>query len=101
MINVVAYGLFGLGAILMLISILGLYRFPDVFTRSHAASVIDTGSITCVLIGCMLLTGFTLVTAKIMLIWVFIMITSPTATHALIKAALADGVIPQQWKPGE
>lgn len=101
MIEVIAYVLFGLGAILMLISILGLYRFPDIFTRCHAASIIDTGSITCVLIACALLTGLTLVTAKIVLIWIFIMVTSPTATHALIKAALADGVTPLQWKPGE
>jgi multicomponent Na+:H+ antiporter subunit G len=94
MIDTIGYILIALGALLMFISILGLYRFPDVFTRSHAAGIIDTGSATCVLIAAILLCGFTLTALKILLIWVFILVTSPTASHALLKAAIADGMQP-------
>ncbi len=43
----------------------------------------------------MLLAGFTLATAKLAFILAFLWMTSPTATHALAKAALHGGVAPE------
>jgi multicomponent Na+:H+ antiporter subunit G len=43
----------------------------------------------------MLQAGLTLVTAKLVFVMLFLLITSPTATHALARAALEDGIEPQ------
>ena len=45
--------------------------------------------------------GLTLVTAKLLIIVLLIAFTSPTATHALAKAALTRGVQPQLDEDGE
>ena len=74
---------------------LGIVRFPDVYTRSHAAGVTDTGGAGLILIGLMLQGGATLVTVKLILILVFIFFTSPTATFALVHAAYESDEEPQ------
>ena len=75
------------GGALVTIGGIGILRFPDVYTRSHAAGVTDTGGAGLILIGLMLQGGATLVTVKLILILVFIFFTSPTATFALVHAA--------------
>ena len=75
------------GGALVTIGGIGIVRFPDVYTRSHAAGVTDTGGAGLILIGLMLQGGATLVTVKLILILVFIFFTSPTATFALVHAA--------------
>ena len=75
------------GGALVAIGGIGIVRFPDVYTRSHAAGVTDTGGAGLILVGLMLQGGATLVTVKLLLILVFIFFTSPTATFALVHAA--------------
>ncbi|MEJ2094970.1 MAG: monovalent cation/H(+) antiporter subunit G [Gammaproteobacteria bacterium] len=76
------------GATFLLIGVIGLLRFPDFFTRLHAASVIETLGSLLIVTGLALQTEQTLVIVKLVLLIVFIMFTSPTAAHALAKAAL-------------
>lgn len=71
---------------------IGLLRFPDFYTRVHAAGLTDTLGAGLILIGLMFQGGLSMVTIKLALILVFILITSPTATHALVKAAFAYGI---------
>lgn len=66
----------------------GLHRFPDFFTRLHAAGVTDTMGAVLILLGLMVQAGWTLIAVKLFLILGFLMFTSPTATHALARAAL-------------
>ena len=66
----------------------GILRFPDFYTRLHAAGVTDTLCAGFILIGLMLQAGLSLVTVKLMFVLLFLTLTSPTATHALAKAAL-------------
>jgi multicomponent Na+:H+ antiporter subunit G len=72
-----------------------MIRFPDVFTRMHSASLIDPFGIGLIFLGLALHVGFTLALGKLLVILVFVLLTSPTGTHALCRAALADGVQPQ------
>lgn len=72
----------------------GLIRMPDFYTRMHAASVTDTLGAGLILVGLMLQAGLTLVTAKLLIIGVLIFFMSPTATHALARAAFFRGVKP-------
>ena len=76
------------GAIFVVIGAIGLLRFPDVYTRIHAASVVDTLGAGLVLIGLGLIAGVSLVTIKLILILALLLLTGPTATHALAKAAI-------------
>lgn len=82
------------GVAFALIGAVGMLRLPDVFARMHAAGIIDTLAAGLVLLGLGLQAPSWLVAVKLLLIFVFILFTSPTATHALARAALHGGVKP-------
>jgi multicomponent Na+:H+ antiporter subunit G len=84
------------GVVVIVIGGVGLLRMPDFYTRLHAAGLMDTLGAGLIMFGLMLQAGFTLLTVKLILILVFLWFTSPTATHALARAALAD---PNNPKP--
>ncbi|MGS2724841.1 monovalent cation/H(+) antiporter subunit G [Porticoccus sp. GXU_MW_L64] len=71
----------------------GLFKFPDFFTRVHAASVTDSIAAILIISGLLLQTSFDLNTAKLVFILMFLMITSPTASHALAKSARHGGLL--------
>jgi len=72
---------------------MGLFRFPDFFTRVHASSVTDTLAAMLIIGGLLLQTSFDLNTAKLLFILLFLMVTSPTASHALAKSARHGGLL--------
>ena len=74
---------------------LGILRFPDFFSRMHAASITDTLGAGLILIGLMLQAGIGLVLAKLILILLFSLLASTTAGHAMTKAALKSGLKPE------
>jgi len=82
------------GAFLTVVGSLGVLRFPDFYTRMHAASITDTGAATLMLLGMVLMAGWSLLALKIMLVWAFLMLTSPTASHAVANAAYSSGLWP-------
>ena len=82
------------GGIFCIIGAVGLVRMPDFYTRMHAASVIETLGAGLILLGLMLQAGFTLVAVKLMMVGLLIFFASPTATHALARAAMARGLKP-------
>lgn len=89
----------GIGAAFILVGGLGLIRMPDFFTRLHATSVADTAGAGFILLGLMFQAGLSLTSFKLVLIFVFLVFTAPTAAHALAHAALLDGVLPWTRKP--
>lgn len=82
------------GGFFMLVGGIGILRMPDFFTRLHAASITDTAGAALVLFGLMLQGGLTLITVKLVLILILLFMTSPTASHALARAALSDNLKP-------
>lgn len=70
---------------------IGLLRFPDFYTRMHAAGVTDTLGAGLILLGLMFQAGLTLITVKLLLIYVFLLVTGPASSHAMAKAALHSG----------
>jgi len=85
--NIAGYGLITIGVFLLISGSLGLLRFPDIFTRLHAAGVSDSLGAPLCIIGLMVLEGFTMITLKLFLLLILLLLTSPTACHALAKAA--------------
>jgi len=82
------------GSLFCVVGAVGLIRMPDFYTRMHAASVIETLGAGLILLGLVLQAGLTLVAAKLLIIGVLIFFASPTATHALARAAMARGLKP-------
>ena len=89
------------GAAFLVIGAIGLVRLPDFFTRIHATGIIDTLGIALTFAGLVLLAGWTLPAVKLVLILCFMLLTGPTATHALAKAALHGGLNPPSSRPPE
>jgi len=90
-----------MGALFCLIGSLGMIRFPDFFTRLHAASLIDTVGIGFIFLGLMIQAGFTLITVKLLIILILMFFLSPLTTHAAARAALYARVKPQLHKGEE
>lgn len=76
------------GGVLGIIAGIGLHRFPDFYTRMHAAGTIDTLCAALILIGLAFQAEFGLTTFKLLFIFIFIFFTSPTASHSLANAAI-------------
>jgi multicomponent Na+:H+ antiporter subunit G len=82
------------GGVFCVIGAIGMLRMPDFYTRLHAASVIETLGGGLIMLGLLLQAGFTLVAAKLLIVALLVFFASPTATHALAKAAIERGVRP-------
>ncbi len=83
-----------LGCFLLLVATLGVIRFPDLYTRMHAASKADTLGQTLILFGLIIYTGFNLNSVKLLIIMVLFFIINPAASHFLAKAAYIQGMKP-------
>ena len=85
----------------------GILRFPDFYSRMHAAGKGDTLSSLLILLALVLYNfhevnlANLLVAIKILLIVVFIFMASPTATHAIIDAGYESDIKPWTKKPEE
>jgi len=86
--------LMGVGVIFVLAGAIGVVRLPDFYTRMHAAGVTDTLGAELIVLGLMLQAGFTLLSAKLLLVGFILFLTSPTATHAVANAAHRAGLNP-------
>ena len=77
------------GSIFSVISVFGLIRLPDVYTRSHAATKSSTLSVLLTLIGVFLYFLFHdhFVSVRVLLGIVFVFLTAPVAGHLIIRAA--------------
>ena len=88
-----------LGCFFIVVSSIGIVRFPDFYSRIHPAVKSDTLGQMLILSGLMVYEGLSLVSVKLLIIIIFILIVNPTATHALAKAAYVSGV--ESWKKDE
>lgn len=89
------------GVFLGISGAVGVLRFPDFFTRLHAAGVTDTLSAGMILAALMLQAGLSLISVKLAFILLFLLYTSPVASHALARAAVHAGFEPLGAKRGE
>lgn len=89
------------GALLATVGTIGVIRFPDFYTRLHAAGVTDTLAMTLLLAGMAFLPTSTWPVAfKLLCIWLFMILTCPTACHAIAHAAHVAGLKPVTGKIG-
>ena len=92
--EVVSWVLLLAGSFFCIVGGVGLIRLPDFFARIHGAGITDTLGAGLVLAGLMVQAGLTLVTVKLVMVVIILLITSPTATHAVARAARLAGLEP-------
>lgn len=77
------------GGFFVIVGAVGVLRFPDFYTRMHAAGVTDTLGADLILVGLLFQVPDGMTAIKLILIIVFILLTSPVSTHSLAHAAYA------------
>ncbi len=82
------------GLLFDVLGCVGLVRMPDVYTRLQAATKCVTLGTCLILLGVMVASGEGAMIAKGILCIVFVLVTSPTAAHALARGAHRSGVAP-------
>ncbi len=90
----ISAGLILVGLFFLLVAAVGVLRLPDVFTRSHAASLTDSLGAFFLLGGLALYEGFSANLAKILSILVLLYLLNPVIAHATVRAALRSGLKP-------
>ncbi len=93
-IDIISWVLLVAGSVFAVVGGIGLLRLPDFFSRMHGGGMTDTMGAGLILTGLMFQTGLSLVTFKLVLITLFLLLTSPTSAHALARSALSHGLEP-------
>ena len=83
--TVLGLAVFLFGLFVFFTAVLGLFRFDYVLNRMHAAAVGDTLGVFCILIGLILLHGWSLSAAKAVLLLALLWLTSPVAGHLIAE----------------
>lgn len=83
-----------IGGLMTIIAAIGVLRFPDFYTRLHAASVTDSLGALTILFGLMFLAASFPIVVKLFLIALFLVLTGPTSAHAIANAAYTAGLEP-------
>ncbi len=95
LIDVASWGLLLVGAAFVVIGCIGLVRFPDFYTRLHAAGVTDTGGAELIVLAMILQAPNWVVITKLLFIAAFLFLTSPVAAHSIANAAWVSGLAPR------
>ncbi|MCF7954068.1 MAG: monovalent cation/H(+) antiporter subunit G [Spirochaetales bacterium] len=77
--------------------LIGLFRFPDPYSRLQAGSLCGTTAVFSIFIGALLLAPNTAVAARIVIIALFFLISAPTGSHIAARFTWNSGI--QHWKP--
>jgi multicomponent Na+:H+ antiporter subunit G len=87
------------GSAFAIVTVLGLLRFPDVYTRIHAGAVVLTISAVLVTMGTAIYVWEFFLSAKIVLIGIFFLFSNPMATHAIARASYKREIaLPQEYE---
>ncbi|MCH9753552.1 MAG: monovalent cation/H(+) antiporter subunit G [Alphaproteobacteria bacterium] len=85
------WGLIFIGCIFNLLSAIGCLKITDSYTMIHAAGIGDSCGTPIILFGVIFVSGFNILSFKILLLVAMVILLSPTATHALARAGLEEG----------
>lgn len=75
------------GAVFTLVAALGILRFPDLYSRSHAASKAGTLGSGLMLLALAIYAGELAVVTRAVAAFLFLLLTAPIAAHLLVRAA--------------
>ncbi len=84
------------GLFFLVVAAIGIIRFPDVFTRSHAVSLTDSLGAFLLLIGLAMYEGLSMNVLKILAVLALLYLQNPVIAHATLRAAVRAGLKPWQ-----
>lgn len=78
-----------IGSLMSVISAIGIIRFPDVYTRAHAATKTAALAALLTLVGTLIYFVFrdSFFSVRLLLAIVFIFITAPVSGHLILRSA--------------
>ncbi len=92
---IVAIVLISAGLAFLVISVVGVLRLPDLYTRTHAVAKSETLGLILIFGGLFFVPGLTWDAAvRLVLVLGFSVLANPTAAHALVRAGRESGVEP-------
>ena len=93
--------LYNSGTVLIILGIpfflsgtVGLIRFPDIYTRLHALTKADNVGLGFIVCGLALQSGSWIVTARLLLIWLLVLIASSASCHLIARSAMQKKIQP-------
>ena len=90
----VAAGLLLIGSLLSAVAAIGILRFPDVYTRLHAASKAGPLGAGLILLAVAFAAADWAIAVRCVLGFLFLVLTSPVSAHLLARSALKAGTTP-------
>jgi multicomponent Na+:H+ antiporter subunit G len=87
MIAIFAYLFIFLGCFFCVTGVLGCFRFPDYFSKMHAASITDNFGCPLILLGVMINSPTLLSALKILLLILLMLIINPTSSYLVNRYA--------------
>ena len=90
---------FGISCIFGIAGLAGMFRFPGAYARLQAGALCGTTSVFSVFIGALLLSPNAAITARVVVIMVFFLISAPTGSHIVARFAWNAGHRP--WSPNK
>jgi len=94
LIDIVSSLLLLSGAVFFLVGTIALLRFPDVYTRLHALTTIDNTGLGLIITGLALQAESPALAAKLLLIWLLVLLASASVAHLIAKTAQQRGIKP-------
>ena len=94
MIKIIAYICFVGSFLAFGLGTLGLFKFPDSYTRMHAMGMSDSLGVGLVGFGLILLSPDWILRIKLIIVLFLFWLINPTMTHMIAKAGLIHGVKP-------
>ncbi|WP_296896268.1 monovalent cation/H(+) antiporter subunit G [Thiohalocapsa sp.] len=77
-----------LGAVFFIAGTIGLLRLPDLFSRLHALTKADNLGLGLIMLGLILYAPNVIYAAKLLLLWILVMVSGATGAHLIAKRAL-------------
>lgn len=87
----VGAGLLLTGAIFVLLAAIGVLRFPDLYTRMHAASKAGVVGAGFILLAVAMVSFDLAVALRAIMAILFLLLTTPVSAHLLARAAQRSG----------
>lgn len=72
----------------------GLLRFPDIYTRLHALTKADNVGLGLIILGLSLQADNLFTVAKLILIWILVLIASSASCHLVARSAMQKNIDP-------
>jgi multicomponent Na+:H+ antiporter subunit G len=81
-----------IGALLVILGMVGIFVFKDLYARILTSSMIDSAATVAIMVALMIKVGWNTLTLKLFIILAFLLITSPVSNHLIASSAHLNGI---------